>query len=434
VGTIPSRRDRVWKHGVWLAIGALACGLAAVGFVPASALSGAASANNGGSASQAMAPYSKALPPLAEGYSCKGAVRDGDVWLTVGKSGSPSFDLRIGAAGDIAEFRDRRNSKHTMLMEPAYPGNVTDRVIQETYWSFATTNPANGNFLNVNQAGDDLNNLNPTGFVTIHNPSCSIDVYSIPQLDWNSDEYWQNYLPTVTHYQVFSTGVVLVRRVTNVYAQIMTGGLRYGMPTTGAQSKLTDLTLSAWVPLDPQFTVAAQHFDGQKPDWYYLPSNISSLYKSVSKTFGYTMLYNPDTEPQGSAGLGLIYGTKLPKCAAAGKTPTKCSTSKTSYAITAMAGETEGAASNFILAPNLIIEREVSMGTVVARDLYLYPTHGLSQTKIDRLDTLSQGMPAPTVYAPGAKLPPDLAPYAGYFKAPYADAYTDHLGGITTFQ
>ncbi|MGL5809610.1 MAG: hypothetical protein ACRCYQ_06685 [Nocardioides sp.] len=422
-------RPRSPRRGVRWALAALAC----------TALVGSAAGPVGAAPSGESGSYAGALPALAPGDSCVGSVWQDDVWLTMSHGGSPTFDLRIGAAGVISEFRDRRNAGHTLLMEPSYPGNVTDRVIQETYWSFETTNPAvDGSgpqrYLNLNQAGDEDNNLNPTGKVVIHNDSCSIDVYSIPQRDWNTDQYWNAYLPTVTRYQVFSSGAILVRRVTSVLALTMNGGLRGGVPVTGPQESLTDLTLSTWIPLDPQFKLAAQHFTGGQPDWYYNSDNVDQITTPVQDTFGYTMAYDPATAPSGGAALGVVYGTKRPRCVRASGLGAPCPPGDGRYLITGMAGQPDGKPASLILAPNIVIDREVAMGTIVARDLYLYPTHGLGQGDIDQVSGLGTSVPAPTIYAPGAPLPPEFAPYAEYFKAPLASASTDHLGSVTTFQ
>lgn len=373
------------------------------------------------------------LPPLAPGYSCSIFLLNNDLWLRTLKDGQPQFEFRFGGGGAIEDIHDPMTNS-SLLMEAAYPGNVTDRVVQQTFWSAQTINPTaekNFNFLNINQAGDSVNRITPARRALYNKSDCTIDILSIPQLDWNppNNSRWLGFLPTATRYSVFGNGAVQVRNVTNLYALYSMGALANGVPTRGYQPTFSDFIVSTWIPLAPMFTQVANSFSNGRGAAVLDPNSIRSIGKvrSVANSTGLTVAY--DANNYAAPALGIVYGTKTPVCVSEFGSQ-DCPSPSINYRPTGVDSHESTGHRNMILTLNLSLRDKVPMGTTFVHEYYLVPMRSLSRSNIASVEALVSTVPAPLIYAPKTALRIDLQKYQLFFDEPRASYPSNHLGPI----
>lgn len=336
-----------------------------------------------------------------------------DLWMRVGYKDSRMYDFRLGSAGVIGELRDGQG--HKLIMEPAYPGNVTDRVIQETFFSTKLINPRptaelsakfGGNqapMQNVNQAGSDRNVLTPMGGVSVETSKCIIDVFSIPQLEWHyeNEELWQARYIQLSHYQVFGDGVLEVRNIVYPFSLVTNAAMADGVSVSGPQKQFPDFLMSTWIPLDARYDSLAYHATttNAAADWNYVANSPVSARFDTDKTHGYRVAYNSSNR----SGLAVITGKKAPLCVHATGT-SDCKAEGAGYSIVHITGTESGNRPNLILANDLQISKPMPMETVIDKTYYLFPFTDFSGGRVSQIQKLADELPQPVVYFPDSNI------------------------------
>ena len=201
-----------------------------------------------------------------------------DIWLFLFKNGQATYDFRLGAGGAIAEMRDRTAGfKH--FLAPSFNGEVTDRVVQWTIWSFnghiknagATGLPDFEKRYNVTQGGTFTNQIHEVISVAVNQSINRVDVYSKSGLQWKSAN--QNALKGIhtalTRYTLDDRGFLKVRRIVLV-----------AQPSqNGVPKNWTDLYLEGWTPMkagqnDFNGLALGLNNNGDPTHWYLHNYNI----------------------------------------------------------------------------------------------------------------------------------------------------------------
>ena len=165
-----------------------------------------------------------------------------DVWLKLSSGGSNAFALRLGAGGAVSEIKGGGQS----LLSPSFQGEVTDRIMQWTIWSDTVTNrvaslPKKFEWrFNVTQGGCFDGTISPTTEVWIDAGRGIVDVYSVPQDQWKTEqrEAMRCQLSCLTRYEMKPDGVLLIRR-----------WIRVGdLTLNGQRTAIADLQVESWNP------------------------------------------------------------------------------------------------------------------------------------------------------------------------------------------
>jgi hypothetical protein len=318
---------------------------------------------------------------------------ENDVWLRSYYNGQGMFDFRLGAGGAIAQMRDVQAS-YKRLLSPSYSGEVTDRIIQWTWWSDSITNVVAGlpTFeyrFNVTQGGTYANQISPT--MTVHiNPGTNIvDVYSMPLDQWKTQQqpYMQSKISALTRYEMAADGVLKVRRVMlvdHVYLH-------------GAETQFRKLYVEGWSPFDRSGTfdglALAVNANGTPTWWYKAGYNIPNYPNfAVSNTHGYAVVYKISS-PSTSTAVGLVYGQGQVAPAGAGNT----------HVLNSMDWN-----NGIAILPALNLN-DVALGSVIDVTVALVPRRTLTSDMASQLTALVPQIPAPVVYPSNTTFSGELA-------------------------
>ena len=308
------------------------------------------------------------------------------VWMRSFDNGQPMFDYRIGAGGAIAELRSIPDG-FQRLLSPTFNGELTDRVIQYTTWSETITNPVPGlpqfeHRYNVTQAGTFSGLISPTMAVEVDATRQTVDVWSVPQDQWRSQQQaaMQSATSTLTRYEMVADGVLKVRRILRVGDVLLNGSL----------TSFDHLYLEAWTPVDRSsdtFTALALSLDASgTPNWWYRAGFNIPRYPQfdVASTKGYAVAFNEQT-PFDSTALGVVFGRQ----------PVASSGASDVHRFNSMDWN-----NGIGLLPGMHLY-DVDTGTIIDQTLYLVPRAGLDAETSDLLTDLATQVSAPAVYRPG---------------------------------
>jgi len=345
---------------------------------------------------------------LSPQFQCIAYKNSLGIWIGVTKNGQAFYDFRVGAGGAIAEFRRFNGEPSSILMGPSYPGNLTDRVIQQSLWSFKVQNPnpsaallqkmgGQTPMLNVNQAGSATNTLTPTSWVEVEASTCTLRVFSIPQSEWMAENqnWWNSAYAMASEYKIVGDGQLRVRNLIMPLYFVASGALVNGQGTYGNQTTLPDLTLSTWVPFGSEFQYAANHLNsGGSPDWYYSLGNLGQNNFPVTSTYGFSVALD-GKDSQTGFNVGLVFGTKSVTCVYPSKV-TSCAAENISFALTSLGSDGP------ILVPNIYIRSAVPIGTLIDKTYFIFPFEGTTSSTETNLEQLAGTLNGPKVYYPGA--------------------------------
>ena len=347
-----------------------------------------------------------------------------DLWLTASRDGSALFDLRLGAAGSIAELRYRPAGGQDLLANP-YGNNDTDRVVQWTLWSdsYAATSAGVSEPFNEDLAGSGDGTFTPT--VAVQSAGPVLDVYSLPQDQWDQslNAAMQARYSALTRYELLPNGVLKVRRV------VLTGSVA-NQPDGG---RSYDVYFEQWNPFRvdaASFSAYALSLDaGGRPDWWYRAEDNVPYYQYLPavNSFGYAVIYQEaawQTQPV----VGVVFGTQD---VAFAPDPELGSTSGRHVFNSMGWGEQTPGDQGIALLPALELFAVPSQ-SVIDYTYYLVLRPGADAALKSDLETLAAATPAPTLYGPSHVFSGELGSIVATLGANWAAPgfRTDHLGGL----
>jgi hypothetical protein len=347
-----------------------------------------------------------------------------DVWLTASQDGAEMFDLRLGAAGSIAELNYHPAGDQDLLANP-YGDNDTDRVIQWTLWSDNVSAVSDGMSepFNEDLAGSGDDTFAPT--VSVQAAPGTVDIYAVPQDQWDRslNGAMQARYSSLTRYELLPNGVLKVRRV------VLTGPIS-NQPNGGG---VYDVYFEEWNPFkagDNLFNAYALSLDASgTPDWWYAANENIPYYQylPVGDSFGYALIYNQSalrTLPV----IGVVFGTQeLRVVSSAGLTGPVGRHVFNSMGWGSETPDDQGIA----LLPALEMF-DVPSQSVIDYTYYLVLRPHADASLAADLATLAAATPAPVLYGPNEALPAELrgivTTLGQNLNAP--TVRTDHLGGL----
>jgi hypothetical protein len=324
-----------------------------------------------------------------------------DIWLTAVQDGNPLFDLRLGAAGAIAELNYRPAGGLDLLANP-YGNNDTDRVIQWTLWSDSyAANAGNGSEpFNEDLAGSGDGTFSPT--VAVAGAGSVLDIYSVPQDQWDQalNGAMQARYSSLTRYELLPDGILKVRRVvlTGAVANQPDGGRSY------------DVYFEQWNPFKVgtgTFNAFALSLDTTgRPDWWYRAEYNIPYYQYLHATdsFGYAVIYQESTWPVTPI-LGLVFGTQDVTIA---PDPRLAATSGRHVFNSMGWGEETPEDQGIALLPALQLFNVPSQ-SVIDYTYYLVPRPSADAGLKSELEGLAASTPAPALYGPDHAFSGELA-------------------------
>jgi hypothetical protein len=351
-----------------------------------------------------------------------------DIWLTASRNGAEMFDLRLGAAGSIAELTYHPNGDQDLLANP-YGNNDTDRVIQWTLWSdsYSAMDDGVSEPFNEDLAGSGDDSFSPT--VAVRSGRTVVDVYAVPQDQWDQslNSAMQARYSCLTRYEMLPNGVLKIRRVvlTSAIANEPDGGGRY------------DVYFEEWNP----FKVAGNSFDAfalsldatGTPDWWYLANyNIPYYqYLPVGNSFGYALAYH-SSALQTMPVIGVVFGTQeLRVVSSAG-----AAAPFGRHVFNSMGWGSETPDDQGISLLPALEMFDVPSQSVIEYTYYLVLRPGADASLKPQLESLAAATPAPVLYGPNEALPGELNAIVGQLRrnltAPAVR--TDHLARLESRQ
>ena len=359
---------------------------------------------------------------LPQGWSYQLQNEGADIRLrTFDTAGQEAYQFRFGSTGVISSLIDSRTGRN--LLAPSYQGEVTDRVIQWSFWEVgrnAVYNhpqlPAHADRLNVTQAGTYENVLQDTVQVEMQTDAGQLKVWSINDRLWHGvlDPFMQCGITSLTQTQVLEGGGVLIRRV-----------LRLGQAELLGQPVMIDSPyLVGWHPFsDSVFNSLAISIDSQgQPDLWWDNAQIPYFPDiGVDLTRGWAVVYNRDQLAE-TPTASVVFGTDQGQVH-----QSDGSLSETRYFNYNSMNFDGGMAINPGLAT-----WQMPVGSIVDQYYLLLPGRGIDSQTAGRLDELAGQLPGPQVYHPGAVMDPELAMIVDRLSGlEHEPAYqTDHLGWL----
>jgi len=319
------------------------------------------------------------------------------------------LEYRIGAAGVISAIND--NLGHASLLAPPFREEITDRVIQWTLWSNGITNPvaglaASAQRYNVTQAGTRGNrgssfqvgnSLAPTISVDIDRAADTIDIYSVPQDQWEPSEQAaiQNKVSSLTRYTLLAGGALSIKQF-NYIDKVM---------LNGAEVRFDDLYMEMWLPLASSREVfsglaLSLNVDGSPNQSYSNHATGRSTIPSyphfpAQRTSGYAVAFNAEN-PRRTA-LAVVYGVQ---------------NVLSSNARDGLELNMRDYKNVMAILPGARLW-QVPAGTVTCKEFVLMPgPNGLTAGLASQLDRQVQTMSRPAVYRPGEVMPPEVSAIA----------------------
>jgi hypothetical protein len=360
----------------------------------------------------------------ADNWTWESSIVKDDLWLASSFHGRKQFTFRIGAGGAISELRDV-HEKDQPLLSPSFKGEATDRIIQWTAWSDSVTHPipALPKFewrFNVTQGGTFVGQLSPTTLVRKSPDGRTLDVYSVPQDQWKSEQqpHMRGKLAALTRYEMAGSGVLKIRRVLRVGDVTLDGN-----PMAGFEQ----FYLEAWTPFlrsPGAFDALALSIDpAGKPDlWYRAGQNLPAYPRlKVATTKGYGAVFNTG-DPARHTAVALVYGVK--QVHVVSDPPREDAANQ--YVLNSMEWD-----NGIAVLPALSLH-DLKEGAIIDQTLYLIPRPAMDAEMAALLGELVKATPAPAVYPPGTHLTGELAEIATTLKASLSQPghRTDHLATI----
>lgn len=376
-----------------------------------------------GPAERVRTPGAVLLEANEPGHGWEVIASDNDLWLVSLEGNAPQFEMRIGAAGTVAGFRELSGEIRPMLAPP-FKDEVTDRVIQWTVWSDSVKNriaalPEFEWRFNITQAGTFDNQIHPTMRVTLDEERRMLDVYAVPQDQWKPQQrsHMQGKLSCLTRYDLGQPGILKIRRVVRV-GDVVVNGQR--------AEKFEQFGLESWTPFRRGGTFdglsLAVEEDG-KSAWGYKAGENLPKYPQfrVEKTHGYAVVHDAQ-QPAAHAAIGIVCGVK--QVQVPGDPENKANV----YQLNMMDWE-----NGIAVLPGIWL-RDVTAGSLIDQTLYVVPRHNLDKDIARLLNALAGSIPAPAVIPAGAAVPEELKPVAAELEANLSAAgvRTEHLGGFLT--
>ncbi len=341
---------------------------------------------------------------------------------TYDADGNAANAYRFGSTGVISEIRDSRNGQN--LLAPSYQGEVTDRVIQWTFWEVGQTavydHPSLGwveDRFNLTQAGTFYNALNETVDVDMVAATGQLDVWSVVDRQWRAeqDPFMQGEITALTRMQVLDGGAIMVRRVLMIHETYL----------QGQEILIANPYLVGWNTFaDNAFNSLALGIDSQgNPNhWYAEGVNIPHFPNTpVSQTRGWAMVYDRFNLNSGAT-MSVVYG----KDQGTVHLPDGSTADPRWFNYNSMDFD-GGIAINPGMATGTL-----PVGSIIDQTYILLPGQGIEAGTAQILDGLAATMPGPQVYHPGAAMDPELAEIANRLAtlANESGAYTDNLGPL----
>lgn len=360
---------------------------------------------------------------LPDGWNSRVQLVGNDVWLrTVKPNGTAHLDIRLGAAGVIAEIRDVDTGKS--LLAPSFNNEVTDRVAQWTIWEIGSVVrhdvPSLPDFedrFNMTQAGTFQNVLNGTTDVDVDFREREVDVWSVVNHNWKSEQnpHMQGTLTTLTRTTILEGGAILVRRIVRI------GEIRLN----GRTVSLSDPYFEAWTPFsDSEFNSLALSINanGTPTQWFADGVNIPLYpFTPVEDTRGWAISYDRN-RIYNSNNLAVIFGTDKGTVQRADGTVTDSHR----FALNSM-----DFSGGMAILPGLL-PGGLTEGAIIDQHLILLPGKGINGATPVQLDALAKRLPPPRVYHAGAELGGELVTIADRLSTLAAEPRlaTDNLGRL----
>lgn len=334
------------------------------------------------------------------------------------------FNLRLGAAGSIAELEYGPNGGQDLLANP-YGNNDTDRVVQWTLWSDSYSAISDGvsEPFNEDLAGSGDGTFSPT--VAVRSGRGFVDVYAVPQDQWDRtlDGSMQARYSCLTRYEMLPNGVLKVRRV------VLTGRVSNQADGGGVY----DVYFEEWNPLkagDGSFDAYALSLDSAgTPDWWYRANyNIPYYqYLPVENSFGYALAYS-ESALQTMPVIGVVFGTRELRIVSA----PGVSAPLGRHVFNSMGWGSETPDDQGISLLPALEMFDVPSGSVIDYTYLLVLRPNADASLKSELETLAASVPAPVLYGPHEALSADLGSIVeelrGNLNAP--GFRTDHLAAL----
>lgn len=343
--------------------------------------------------------------PMASGWTCTTFVSGSDVWMATFQNGQARFDLRIGTGGVISELRDNQNN-NVPLLAASFQGEVTDRVIQWSWWDTYPGGVYNRidelqQFewqWNLTQGGTGIYQslpslLSPTSKVVLYPGLCRVDVWSYPQDQFHplQQSHMGGGFSALSRYQIIGRGQIVVRHM-----------VRVGVLTLNGNAVFNNLAyIDQWNPFRvPQFNALGIGFasDGTPTTWYSSGSTpIYPEWDVTTQTSGYGVVFKSDARTTATA-VGVIFGTKQPCsyvngiCTVRGQHHLN-STHSTDY---------------LTVLPDLYVNNYLREGYVLDKYEIIYPMNGINTTEMTDLNSYAALVPAPRIYETTTTLSPAI--------------------------
>ena len=353
----------------------------------------------------------------AAGWNWRIGDKGEDVWLYAGLDGTLAYSFKIGAGGAIAAMNEEWGGTRPLL-SPSFQGEHTDRIIQWTAWSNDITHEVSGLpklewRFNVTQGGCFDGTLSPVMEVAIDRHLQRIDVYSVPQEQWKTQqrEAMQCKLSSLTRYELLPEGVLKIRRV-----------MRIGpVKLNGTITKFGHLYIEAWTPFlrSPEtFDAVSTEVDeeGQVSKGFKTGKEFSNYpHIDVTTTSGYAVAYCQDHAEQKTA-VGLVFGKRQIEAAQSGNI----------HQLNLMQWD-----DGIGILPAVTV-RDVEPGSIIEQTLYVVARKGLGRNMRDVLMSLATKIPPPRILRPAELEASDLREIAAHLTtvADRVGVRTEHLRAL----
>lgn len=342
--------------------------------------------------------------------------------VTYDANGNVANRVRFGSTGTISHLTDARNGRN--LLAPSYQGEVTDRILQWTFWELGQNAvydhpnlPAHKDRFNLTQAGTFDNLLNDTVEVDMDSDTGRLDVWSVVDNLWSIEQapFMQGNINALTRTQVLDGGAILVRRVT-----MMGQTFRLG------QEISVDIPyLEAWSPFaDAAFNSLTTSIDAQgNPNvWYANNYNVPTYPKiPVDQTRGWAMVYDRFNQ-QNAATMSVVFG----KDPGNEHLADGSSIEPRFFRYNSMDFDT-----GMVINPGLSAWN-LPAGSLIDQHYLFLPGQGITSDTPVMLDGLAERLPAPQIYHPGSTLPQDVEAIANRLNQLNGQSgiATDHIGTL----
>ncbi len=360
---------------------------------------------------------------LADGWSFELFDDGPDIRLLTFDTGdNAAVAIRFGSAGVISDLDDARNGED--LLAPRLHSKPTDRVLQWTMWEQGRTAIYNVPSLpdyedryNLTQAGAYTGILQKTVNVELAQSNGQLDVWAVVDRQWKYEiaPYISGTISALTRVNALDGGALLVRRV-----------IRVGETTRLGQSVFLDNPYyEAWSPFsDRAFNSLALSIDGQgNPTQWYADSVNIPHYPSwpVANTRGWAMAYDRFNMNSGQT-MSVVYGQDPGQVYLSDGTIT----GPRRFVLNTM-----DFAGGLAILPALW-PAPLPTNSIIDQSFIFVPTQGITGNTPATLDALSDRLPAPRVFHPGADLDAELAVIALRLQNLADQPYTrtDNLGTL----